>query len=212
VSHVSSFDQFFSLQHVAGCISKMNTKRSTALVAFLVTGWFPPLGGAFRAACSCSLYSLASSSTSKLAAHPRMTSDPNGGRAAAYFGAGGGMDKRLIKVEAEVQSSLAASSLVLIDGACSTSFCAEEELLRRTCAHGVSPAEPLVVLMEMAGAGDNLRAACGWRVSPEDLAIAIDAWAGDCGAGCWCVSLSYVEAISPVISTSAARFHAVTIF
>ena len=105
-----------------------------ALVAFLVTGWFPPLGRAFMAACSCSLYNLASSSTSKLAAHPRMTAVPNGGRAATaqhYFGAGGAMDKRLIKVEAEVQSSLAASSLVLIDGVCSTSFCPS--------AHCVSP-------------------------------------------------------------------------
>ena len=34
-------------------------------------------------------------------------------------------------------------------------------------------------------AGDNLRAAFGWRISPEDLAVAIDKWAGVHGdSGC----------------------------
>jgi len=39
-----------------------------------------------------------------------------GGRAALYFGAGGAMDKRLAKVETEVQSCRADNALVLIDG------------------------------------------------------------------------------------------------
>ena len=154
-------------------------KRCRALDALLVLGRFS-LCGAFMAACSFSnrntfvanpRAAMSFACSGSAAADPRMAADlPSNMRGTAYYGEGGAMDKRLIKVEAEVQSSLAASSLVLIDGACL------HLTVRKGCALFWSPYDKFIV------AGDNLRAACGWRVSPEHLACAIDHWAGDRGA------------------------------
>lgn len=56
------------------------------------------------------------------------------------------MDKRLLKVELQIEMCRNASACVLIDG-------------------------------------DNVRAAFGWRISPEELSVAVDDWAGRCSFG-----------------------------
>lgn len=44
--------------------------------------------------------------------------------------------------------------------------------------HALLRMEFIIVVKSIALAGDNLRASFGWKISPEELAVAVDSWAG----------------------------------